>query len=63
MPAHNTITGGRSVNTGDRPSALTRLFYTQNSFKAEKHKNTFYGGAGMALELVGAINNNDTLIG
>lgn len=31
MPTRNTITEAKSVNTGDRPSALTRLFYARET--------------------------------
>lgn len=34
MPAHNTITGGRSVNAGASVSASTRLFRVMETQKS-----------------------------
>lgn len=62
--SHDTTTGGRSVNTGDGPSASTRLFYAQNGFTACRQKKHFIDviGVGWAVEPVGAIDDDESLV-
>lgn len=63
--SHNTITGGRSVNAGERPSALTRLFYARKTVSQHGNIKIHFIeviGVGLVVETVGAINNDESLV-